>query len=381
MSTLRTSGRTPHRSPRLLVALSAIVLTATTACASSAGSETKDGTPAEAAAAQKVVEQGTQPVDSITVKDKLSAVPAKGKTLIYMQCETASCGRFGQGMKDATKVIGWNLKVINFKVSDPGSLVTGMKAALQFKDAVAVAVPGLPEAVWSGAVPAYQAAGMKIIPFSVGDVKTSETIPVNVSSSGNFADSGALVANWFIADSKAGGNAVAVDWKEFDVVHAFANGFVDEVEKKCSSCKVTRIEMSSAQLANHSVVAAIVSAVRRDPATKYVMTPNADLTHGLQNALKGAGLSDVRVMGGGTSSEDLQNMSSGVKGAWALHPLAYIGWQVVDAAIRIDQNMQIPDSDGGLPLGLITKDNVAKDPVDSLEQPADFADQFKALWN
>jgi ribose transport system substrate-binding protein len=338
----------------------------------------KDG-GSDVTAATEVVEQYGQEPTEIGVKEPLKEAPAKGRTLVFLQCELSQCKQFRDGAAAAAEAIGWNLKTIAFENANPATMVAAMEQALRHKP-VAVSVSGLPQAVWKSMIPKYEAAGVAIVPFSVGDIELSKTVPVNISAPDDFSKAGEIMANWVIADSQGRGRALVVDFPAFAVMHAFSTSAVETVKSRCEGCDAKSLEISLAQLTGGSVVSAIVSALRRDPTIKYVLSSEGSLTQGIQSGLKGAGLQDVKIGGGSPTVVDLQALRDGTPGAWTTQPIRYIGWQVVDAAVRIDAGMSVPEAEGGWPQRLLTADTAPEDPEASLDHPSNYQEQFKKLW-
>jgi len=87
----------------------------------------------------------------------------------------------------SAKVIGWNYTTINYKSTDPTTLISAMSQALQ-QHPFAVGFSGVPEAVWASQIPAYDKAGVKIIPVVTGPLSSSS--PAVTTGIGDFTNAG-----------------------------------------------------------------------------------------------------------------------------------------------------------------------------------------------
>ncbi|WP_278043897.1 sugar ABC transporter substrate-binding protein [Protofrankia symbiont of Coriaria ruscifolia] len=284
----------------------------------------------------------------------------------------------GTGMQAAAEAAGWQFKSIPFQSTNPSTLTSGLTQALRYNP-VAVSVVAMPYALWSASVPQHQQAGVPIIPVFVGPADSNSTIIANVGNSEYAALNGQFLSAWFISDSNAKGKVLSVSIPDYPWVGAVATGFEAAVASGCSACEVTKIKAGIPDVANGTINTKIVSALRKDPSIKYVVVSNSAFVQPLPAALAAAGLSGKVKLAGccGTTAQQ-QGLKSGqfaaVTGGTTLG-----GWHVVDAAIRHAQGLPIPAKEGFPPVGLLTKDNELP-PSDSYDQPADYADQFKALW-
>jgi ribose transport system substrate-binding protein len=309
----------------------------------------------------------------------LKAAPPRNKLIVFMLCELPQCKQDADAIQSAAQAVGWNFRAINFTNANPPSLIAGMQQALSYKPA-AVALSGITEAVWAGEIPAYQKAGVSIIPMNVGSIAVSKTVPVNIGSPSDLAGVGDIIGDWFVANSGGKGHAVFVDVPAFAVLHEYTEAAEATIAKECPQCSVSTLDISLNQVNNGGVIPAVVSAVQRDPSADYVLTSDGAFTAGLATSLRAIGRSSVKIAGGDPSVQNEQDLLNGQAVAWTGQAYSYTGWEVVDAVARQLEGMPVPGSDGGWPLMLLTKANVGT-PSNDLLQPANFEAQFKALWH
>jgi ribose transport system substrate-binding protein len=314
----------------------------------------------------------------VSVSTPLKSAAPTGKTIVYMQCELPQCALEGQGFQAAAHALGWTDKVVNFQTSNVASLTSGMTQALQYKPA-AVAVAVEDQSLWSSVIPAYQKAGVTILPFNAGPVTLSATVPADVAGPTDWANAGKLLGDWFVADSGGKGHAVFLDVSAFDVLKEFTDAATAEITRLCPDCKVTTLDDSLAQLSGNEVVPSVVSAVQRDPSVGYVLSADGPFVAGLATSLNSIGRGSVKIAGGDPDITDEQNLLTGKESAWVGQAYQELGWQVMDEELRHLEGMTIPANDGGWPLQLITKANVGT-PNNSLQAPTGYQAQFEKLW-
>lgn len=383
-----TSATLSRRRSRASVALgltaaAAVVLAA---CGSGGGSSTASSpaaalasAPASAAglaAARQAVAAALRTPTRINQTVPLAAAPARGKTLVFIQCELAACADIGSGVQAGAKAVGWSYKQLSFTSSNPSSLVTAMQQALQYHP-FAVSFSGIPEALWASEVPAYQRAGVLLLPVVTGPLTTSATVPVNI---GDFTAGGEALGNWFVADSAGKGKALIVNLPAFPVLTEYATGMRQAISANCPACSTTSFDGTLAEITSGQFVPSIVTALKKDPSITYVLVSDDIFISSLPSALKAAGLNGIKVAGGQPEPSDLANIRNGSESAAVLVSNQILGWMVVDSAARLSEGMTVPSGDGGAPLQLLTAANVGSPDLAAHVAPADYPQQFSALW-
>ncbi|MGC4936124.1 sugar ABC transporter substrate-binding protein [Gordonia sp. DT30] len=365
-----------------LLLTTSLILTACGGSSDDGGSDTaapsgSSDTSAEVAKAEALVKEYSTPPTGIGVDTPLTSAPAKGKTFVWMQCEAPQCSIITTFMKEAIAAVGWNLKVLNFEAANPATLVSGLKQALQEKP-VAVGFVALPYAVWQGVIPDYEKAGVALIPQNVGEVPLSATVPANIGGPDATAKGAEILAQWFIADSKGKGKALLFSTPEIGTSTVYRDAFVKTVEAGCAECEVKDLKLPYADVVAGKASSSIISSLQQDPAIKYVISHNQVSTAGTPEALKAAGLTDVKLAGGSAQKAEEAAVNSGQLAAVTPTSLNFTTWLVVDAALRFSLGMEQP-KDVQINKMLITKaSNVT--PSDSFDYPADWEEQFKTLW-
>src|SRR6187402_3074852 len=111
------------------------------------------------AAAQANVDKYSEPDGTIGVTIPLTGVPEK-KTIAWMECDVPTCAAYlTPGFKGATEALGWDLKIIPMKSTDPGPAI--QQAIDQGVDYIAST--GLATAQYQSQLDAANAAGIGVL--------------------------------------------------------------------------------------------------------------------------------------------------------------------------------------------------------------------------
>jgi ribose transport system substrate-binding protein len=331
------------------------------------------------AAAQAATAKNLQAPTTIPATVPLKSKPPTGKTFVWMKCDVNQCVDEGNGLKAAAQALGWNYKELDYKSADPATLVSAMKQALQFKP-TAVGLSGLPRAVWQSVIPAYQAAGVKIVTGYLGPTTYDSTVLGQVGAVSDVTEYGQMIGNWIVADSKGSAHILLETVNDFPILISYATGLKQVVAQNCPDCKVTSLNNTIAQVSSGGVVPTIIAALQKDKSIKYVSSVNGPFIEGLPSALAAAGLNDVQITGESGDVKNLSDVKAGKFAATTGLALHYGAWLMMDMVLRSMQGMTFdPDGDGGLPKQLLTKDGDFAI-SNSFDVPSDYADQFKKLW-
>lgn len=350
--------------------------TATTAKSSSTSGSAGSGLAQAEATTAKWLKAPT----TIGITTPLKTAPPTGKTIVWLECELSDCKNIASGFQAAAQAVGWTVKTINYQSSNPATLQTALQTALQYNP-VAVSFSGLPYATWSNMVPAYQKAGVMMIPQYIGPgVPVNSTIPLQIGGSPDVTQYGQIIGNFFVSDSKGKGDALVVGVPSFPVLVSYVDAFNQTVASLCPGCTTNQLSLTIPQIDAGQVNAAIVAALQKDPKIDYVSVSDGVFINGLPSALQAAGLANrVKVIGESASVEQRQELLSGQAQAFTGLATPYGGWVAVDAAIRHLEGMPIDPTGGGLPKQLLTKATVGN-PVPPFGQPTNYPQQFKKLW-
>ena len=385
-----THHQAHRRRAGALLSAGALLLLPLTACTSpsdsgsspSGAATAKAGSAAEGevAAAKKSVEPLLQPPTKINQTGTITGDTSSDKPLVVITCELPQCTTIANGTLEAAKAIGWKTKELAYKTTDGATLTSAMKEALTY-DPFAVAPIGFSQALWDPLVPDFEKAGVIITPVAVGDTKPGGPVTQGSASQLDYSASGAAMADWVTADSAAEAHVLVQDVPAFAVLKAYGDGFKEQFPQSCSACTMATLDNAPAQLATNGIVPSVISELQKDPKIKYVVsTDTAFLAAGLPSAMKAAGITGVKIVGGSPDINSLQGIVSGSLAAVSATAEDQYGWTAVDIIARTMTKTDVPAGDGGRVQMITVKDNVGTPSAAGLGYPKDYRDQFKALW-
>jgi ribose transport system substrate-binding protein len=349
---------------------------AATASASAAGTTTSAVAAAEAA----VKTASTMPT-SIPETQSLPSAPPKGKTVLFLQCEEVQCSYEGDGLKAAAAAIGWTLKVLNFQAANPATLVSALQTGLQYHP-VAAFFSGVPQEAWQSEQKPYAAAGAVIVDNYLAATPSGEGVLAGRGYASENQRMGTVLAQQQIANSGgAPAASLIVSVPTYTVFDPMVTAYKAEIAKDCPSCSVTEDDFTLPQMLGGQLVPAVVSAAKRIPNLKYIVSVNGAFTDALPEALKAAGLAGkYQVISGQGVSTDQQNVLAGSQLATVSGPFVLGGWQDMDMAIRAAMHLAPSPGDNVVPWVLLNKSNLGT-PSDSYDMPADYPSLFEKLWH
>lgn len=372
----------------VLSAVSVAAVASLTACGGSsttttAASSAPSGSPAasaEVTAARAVIAPLLEHPTKINAVGKITGAVPTTKPVIVITCELPQCTTLSDGAVDAAKTYGFSTKVLQYKTTDGATLTSAMRDALALNPLAVIPI-GFSQALWAPLVPDFTKAGVIITSISVGDTKVGDAVTTGSASQLDYSASGAAMASWVTADSGAKAHILVQDVPAFAVLKAYGDGFKAQLPQVCKACTVKNLDNAPAQLAANGVVSSVISALQKDPSITYIVsTDTAFLAAGLPPALKAAGITGVKLVGGSPDINSLQGLVSGDLAAVSAAAENQYGWTAIDIILRTYNKMPVPDGDGGRVQQISTKDNVGTPTGSGLGYPADYRDEYKALW-
>jgi ribose transport system substrate-binding protein len=349
----------------------------TPAASTSSGSASASGS-SQVSAAAAITQKWINATATLSTTAPLTSAAPTGKTFVWLNCEIPACTEIGQGLKEATALIGWKLKVIQYNQANISALVPAMQQALTYHPA-GVALSGLPQAVWQSEEAAYAKAGVPLIVGFVGPVTFSSTVIGNIGDGPNLVDYGTMMANWFISTSGGTGKALNVHIDSLEILKGISDSFDSTVKSGCSGCSVTDLSSTLQDVESGALNGQIVAALQRDPTIKYVVSPQGGFIAGLPAALAAAGLKNIKIASTGSSSANMADVNTGTESATIGGAFQVGGFEMIDIDLRHLEGMSVDPYDGGLPKKLIVQSSGIT-PANDYPPIDPFISQFKALW-
>ena len=356
----------------------------TSASASAAGPASASAagtTSSDVAAAVAAVKSASTLPSSIPETQALPSAPPKGKTVLFLQCEEVQCSYEGDGLKAAAAAIGWTVKVLNFQAANPATLVSALQTGLQYHP-VAAFFSGVPQEAWQSEQKPYAAAGAVIVDNYLAATPSGEGVLAGRGYASENEQMGTVLAQQQIANSGgAPAASLIVSVPTYTVFDPMVTAYKAEIAKDCPSCSVTEDDFTLPQMLGGQLVPAVVSAAKRIPDLKYIVSVNGAFTDTLPGALKAAGLAGkYQVISGQGVSTDQQNVLAGSQLATVSGPFILGGWQDMDMAIRFAMHLAPSPGDNVVPWVLLDKSNIGT-PSDSYDAPTDYPSLFEKLWH
>ena len=343
----------------------------------------------EVAVAKELAAQATSIPTEIALKVPASATPATGKKVAWISCELPSCPEVGEDWPLIAETLGWELKVINVKSFEPAP---GVQQALDW-GANYIAISGSPIALFQAQFDAGVAKGVKFTSAYSTDVPQGqegglEGLLTNVGDTSYVQMAMKKFAPWIIADSNAAAKVVMVNIRDFPVLVAAEEALKAGLEAGCANCTFDVIPVTIEDLGAGKVPQSVASYLQEHPEVNYVHFAFGGLPTGVSAALKTAGITNVKLVGGDFSAPNLQEIVDGTHAAWTSNPKAEASWIMAHAMVLDSLGDTYTEERAGAELQTFIVDTpeAAKAILDggglqNWKGPKTMADQFKALWN
>ncbi len=343
----------------------------------------------EVAAAKEAAALAVTIPENIALTVAASATPPTGKKVAWISCELPSCPEVGEDWPLIAKTLGWELKVINVKSFEPAP---GVQQALDW-GANYIAISGSPIALYQAQFDAGIAKGVKFTSAYTTDAPQGvdggiEGLLTTVGDASYVEMAMKAFASWIIADSNAEAKVVMVNIRDFPVLVAAENAQKAALAAGCAKCTFDVIPVTIEDLGGGKVPQAVASYLQENTDVNYVLFAFGGLPTGVSAALKTAGITNVKLVGGDFSAPNLQEVIDGTNSAWTSNPKAEASWIMAHAMVLDSLGDTYTEERTGAALQTFIVDTpeAAQAILDggglqNWKGPKTQADQFKALWN
>jgi ABC-type sugar transport system substrate-binding protein len=345
---------------------------------STASAATKASAPGPATAALKPY---LKVPTELAVTQPLSKKPPAGKKVVFLSNGIEIAQQISAGIKAAAGTLGWSYQTLTVDQNNPATVASNMLSAIN-GGADAVVVSATPSAIFKPALAEAKKRGTAIIDVSSGNTPTDGITALVNNASQNGPVWGKILALGALADAEkahATAKMVLVTSPIFETILGPTDKAAQQtVSQVCPSCGFDTLNIAADRLFSGKAPADVVSYLQRHPDVKYVLQSSSLTDQGLVPALKGAGLTGVKIYGVAPLKAQVAALAAGDEQGWVVDPLNVLGWMAADAAARsFTGDDPTVYGDVGVPSYLLTTDN-ASGPV---EAPEDYQDQFKQLWH
>lgn len=380
----RSSGRLGHtRSSRtawrsVAVAAAAASVLVVGACSSpsdsgSGGDGAGDGSFALPDSAAQALDAVLQPVSDFPGPEDGVTPPANAKiTVITCSATGEQCVRVADGVQDAAKILGWDVNVVDGK-GQPATWNAAMSEAIA-SQADGIVLAAVPPALVGDGMAAAKSAGIPVV-FDLG----LEAQGADVLVTPDRPDHGKLLADFIARDSGGKGSVLLLRDPEFPDLEAMDDAFEAELKSACPDCTIADTQTFTLGGMAQELSGIVQTSLQTNPDVTYVFTPFDAASTFVNQGIRAAGASDIKVIGTGGDGSSITSLKSGELYASMGVPAEWMGFQSVDALARIFTDAEVPE----VPVvqGLITQDNIDEQAPDgTYDGGFDYVSAYKKVW-
>jgi ribose transport system substrate-binding protein len=343
-----------------------------------AGSAATD--PALAAAEKRVQDALKEPA-SVGVTKPLSKKPATGKNVTYLQCGVGICQQIGAELKVAAKSLGWNITLTD-QGTTPEQIVAAWTRALSAsKKPDAILTSGVPNVVYQRQLDQARQAGIAVVDWASANKPNTPGIIFDINPVVDNEERGKLLADYAAVQTKGTANSVFINVPDFPTLVAEKVAYIAETKAVCPKCTVANLDFPATDIGT-KVPSAIVSYLQQHPDVNYLTMSFDDMSVGVSEALRAAGLdSKVKIIGQSsnkTAAESIKNDRGQV--ATIPQGVGQMAYKALDVLARhFNGDSLDADKANLLPIWIQTKDTIG-DPNNLWKGPQSYAKQFTDLW-
>ncbi len=375
----------------VMIAAVALALTAA-ACGSSSKSSSSSNTTAPSSGSattaspagggtgsvQAQVQRWLQRPTSINISQKVQGAIPTGKTIDWLQCSVPACVALTAPLQEAVSTVGWTLRVVDAGVT-PESVKAAWDKAVQDKPDAVIA-SGFSRSIFEPELAQLKSMNIPVIDMTTADPPGNGLTAV-FDYGPDYLASGQRLADYAVSHAGANINAVMVTSSAFANLSFVGQGFQQELQSKCPSCKVSSFQVPATSI-GADLPTRIASYLTAHPDVNWAYIGYDDMVLGVPSALSGAGI------GGKVKLVTIDNepaTQAYMKNGQDLvasdgFPGPEIMWREVDYLIRyFNHESTDPDTAHNLPVWLLTGANVPST-TSSFPLVADYQAQYKALW-
>jgi ribose transport system substrate-binding protein len=289
--------------------------------------------------------------------------PAPGKKVWIIQCSAAAegCAAPAAGAAEAAKLLGWKPTLVDGKL-DPAVYNAAVRDAIAAR-ADAIVLTSVDCGLTKASLAAAKRAGVKIAglygldcddTFAGGGKKLFDAEVLYADGktygdwlAGPYAQS---AADYVIAKTNAKANVVAMRENDVASVRHVSDGF-EARTKQCTSCKLTTVPFTGADLVSGKLQAKVQTALTRNPQADVVFAPyDASVTLGIAAGVKASGRDkQILLVGGEGLTPNIKMIRSGSGQDFAAGaPARWAGWAVIDELNRAFAGQPLVDEGIGV---------------------------------
>jgi hypothetical protein len=302
----RTIGR------RIVVVgvFAALVASLGSVAASTSASPPKVAEAKLVAEAKANVKQWSSGPSPWAINKPLSRRPPRGKVIYFLQCGLPICQQYGNFLVAPAKALGWKLVVVNAGLTPETTGAAYAKAAQALPSGILGAAAPVESYVTQLAI--FRKHHIPYVQVGANDPPRPGITGTDPSDD-DFQTSGAVEANWVVADSNGKANTVQFSDPSYTFSVETQEGFDSAYERLCPGCALDQQQVSVLDIGT-TLPGQVVSYVQSHPSVKYLVFTLSDLTPGVGLALKNAGLLNrIKIVSRGASPLNFANIKAGLE--------------------------------------------------------------------
>ncbi len=256
-----------------------------------------------------------------------------GKSIDFVICAPAACVPPARYTTELASILGWKTKTIDAGES-PGAQQAAMQQTVTEKPS-AVVIEGLATEILERQIDALKAEKVPVLLWQVAGAK--EEIPRYYTIPGPTLykeETKALAA----ASVVAGGEEAEIGLMAVPAFPIYAKTispeFKEAVTSLCPKCKVDEYQLPVSSLGKNAT-SLITNYVRGHPGIKVVVNEQDVTSLGLEAALKGAGITDVKDIGLYATEANLPDLAAETEYAIVPDPYHEMAGLIVDSLARV----------------------------------------------
>jgi ribose transport system substrate-binding protein len=328
---------------------------------------------------RKSVEAARKELAPVIPPDAISAASMKGKSVWFISPSqaTAYALAVSKGFEAATAAAGMRGQVFDAK---------GQPTL--FNEGVAQAVAAKADAIITYAIsPALIQQSLKLaeeakIPVIQANTGLPPAPGVYVSINPDITALGKLQAHAALLQTKCKLNGAIVYSSNFPILNAMKTATLDEIKALCPSCEMTELNVQLPTISTQ-LAPLTTSTMARLPALNAFIATFDQLAVFMVPAIEQAGRKDVAIIGANGNPANLDFMRQDrVQTVSAAYPPGhYVGWQLVDQAMRGAARAKVAPFD--IQVQMLDKSNIG--PMGTEEMAvfkglANYEAAFKKAW-
>ena len=366
----------------ILVCTTALTLAA---CSSSSSGSTPKNTSstggATFSAATAANAKYEQRPASIGITTPVGKTIPKGKVIDFIQCGVPACVVEGDILESATNLLGWKLVRINAGTS-PQQIADAYQQAITNKPN-AVIGSGYARALFASEVTKLSSMHIPVLEAFVGD-STGDGLTGVVGGPVNNSIQGKEVADYILAKTTSKSATIgAVVPSGFPNMIQENSSFDAEIQKQCPKCTVKLLTVPVTSIGT-DLTTRISSFLTANPNISYLWDGYDDMVTGLPTALKGSGITSVKVATismNGTVAADIGQNDYVTTAIGTSFPEVY--WREIDLLARYFTGVSysVDLNDATLPFWTITSSDLPSDASSvTFANVVSYKAQFEKLW-